>query len=129
MIRIDFSNTYRSVSDLALDLELPAYWFCVVELPRHRFPGLWNVCGDSNTCTTYPEGGDLCRGFGSIEVPALSVNSEGVPFFNMMPSSAELKEQLPLLRGRILGFTKFKVSYSYVNLAAAGACGVFAACR
>jgi hypothetical protein len=44
-------------------------------------------------------------------VPALSVNVDGTPFFNMAPSSEELKAQLPLLQGRILGFTKFKVSY------------------
>lgn len=72
----------------------------------------YTVCRNDQ-CTTYPEGGDLSRGcFGSVEIPALSVDYDGRPFFNFKLTD-ELKQALPLLassNGRISSFSKFKVS-------------------
>ncbi len=64
---------------------------------------------DHRVGATYPEGGDLCRGFGSIELPALSVDYRGIPYFNMMAQTDELRERFPLLQGRVSAFRKFKV--------------------
>lgn len=51
----------------------------------------------------------MCRGsFGSIEIPALSVDHDGEPFFNFKLTD-EVQRELPLLKGRIRSFTKFKV--------------------
>lgn len=64
-------------------------------------------CRDGNA-NTFPEGGELCRGYGSIEIPALSADYDGVPYFNLLPETDELRHLLPLLNGRVRYFTKVK---------------------
>jgi len=46
----------------------------------------------------FPEGADLCRGiYGSVQVPALSVDATGTTFFNVPQMDDDQKEMFPLL--------------------------------
>ena len=67
---------------------------------------------DKNSIS-YPEGADLCRGlYGSIQVPALSVDSTGKTFFNLPPFNDDQKERFPLLgeQSRVKEFLQMNVS-------------------
>ena len=69
----------------------------------------FTACRRDENTSTFPEGGDLCRGYGSIEIPALSADYDGVPYFNLLPATAEQRRMLPLLNGRVRNFTKMKI--------------------
>jgi len=64
-------------------------------------------------CISFPEGADLCRGiYGSVHMPALSVDSSGTPFFNLPEFNDDQKERFPLLeeQKRLSGLVKLNVS-------------------
>lgn len=73
----------------------------------------WSLfCRDKN-CVSFPEGADLCRGiYGSVQVPALSVDSSGTTFFNIPEFDDDQKERFPLLeeQKRVVGPVQLNVS-------------------
>lgn len=69
-------------------------------------------------CDTYPEGGDLARGYGSVRMPARMQTEDGRPLFNITPYTEELMQKFPLLTGTIEGIEEFKVLELSVNCSA-----------